>query len=66
MNNKILYTLLILMWVSLIASIIVQYFSMVAYWVLLGVWDILCVSILITSIIDLIKIRNRQKKLNKD
>ena len=47
MEKKLTWIFLILMWVSLIASLIVREFSNIGYWILFGFWAVFCIANLV-------------------
>lgn len=47
MEKKLTWIFLILMWVSLIASLIVKEFSNIGYWILFGCWAVFCIANLV-------------------
>lgn len=64
MDKKIM-CLLIAMWIFYISAVIVGHFSTIAYWVLLGLWFVVCVAIVVVLIIELRKLNKQKKKLDK-
>lgn len=64
MNKKIkvMWILIILMWLCWLSAVIVNKFSNIAYWILLGCWAMFVIAIIINIILMGIDLKRQERK----
>lgn len=61
---KVMWILIILMWLCWLSSIIVNIFSNIAYWILLGCWAMVVIAIIINNILIAIDFKKQEREYN--
>lgn len=62
---KVMWILLVLMWICNLSAVIVGIFSKTAYWVLLGCWAAFVIAIIVIDILIAIDFKKQEKADSK-
>lgn len=63
---KVMWILLVLMWICNLSAVIMGIFSKTAYWVLLGCWAAFVIAIIVIDILMAIDLKKQEKELEED
>lgn len=62
---RTMWILIILMWICYLSAVIVNIFSDIAYWILLGVWAVIVIAIIVVNILIAIDFKKQERELNR-